>query len=463
MLEVFELYMKSPSYHEPLVEKRWRPLVHVCRRWRSLVFGSPRRLELQLHCTPETPARDRLDIWPALPLVVEGSMVDSGPDADNVFAALEQSNRVCSVNLDLWVLQLEQLFAVMQVPFPQLRDLQLSVSFHDDETLPVTPVPDSFLGGSAPLLESFSLDRLPYPSLPKLLLSSAHLVDLELFSIPHSGYISPEAMVALLCTLSSLESLSLGFQSPQSRPDSEIPSLPPPRRSILPALDQIQFEGATEYLEDLVTRINTPRLNKMHTTFFNQIDFDCSQLVQFISCAPALRAHDDAHVKFNDWETSVTLPAGPRSRTLKIATSIPCVESNWQLSSVAKLCNSSLPRPSTVRDLYIDYQYSQLAWKNDAIDTTLWLELLLPFTAVESLYLSNEFAPGIAAALQEFVGGSRITEVLPKLKIISVEGLKPSKLFEKNIREFVAARQLSNESDYPIHVSVWDRLPVPVW
>ena len=70
----------------------WQLLVHVCRRWRSLVLGSPRRLNLQLYCTCETPARDTLEVWLALPLIVRGYMA-----TDNVIAALEQSNRVCQV------------------------------------------------------------------------------------------------------------------------------------------------------------------------------------------------------------------------------------------------------------------------------------------------------------------------------------------------------------------------------
>jgi hypothetical protein len=81
------------------------------------------------------------------------------------------------------------------------------------------------------------------------------------------------------------------------------------------------------------------------------------------------------------------------------------------------------------------------------------LDLLLPFTAVKNLYLSKEFAPGIAAALQELVGG-RITEVLPSLQNIFVEGLEPSGPFQENIGQFVAARQLSG---HPIAISVWDK------
>src|SRR5260221_5208216 len=62
--------INGPSYGEPeeaSAVESWQLLVHVCRRWRSLVFGSPRRLNLRLFCTPETPAKDTLAVWPALP------------------------------------------------------------------------------------------------------------------------------------------------------------------------------------------------------------------------------------------------------------------------------------------------------------------------------------------------------------------------------------------------------------
>ena len=73
-----------------------------------------------------------------------------------------------------------------------------------------------------------------------------------------------------------------------------------------------------------------------------------------------------------------------------------------------------------------------LVWNNEAIENTLWLQLLLPFTAVKNLYLSMDFAPGIAAALQELVV-ARITEVLPSLQNIFVKGLEPSGAFQKTL------------------------------
>jgi len=123
----------------------------------------------------------------------------------------------------------------------------------------------------------------------------------------------------------------------------------------------------------------------------------------------------------------------------------------YQELEFADVCNSSLHPLSTVEDLYIDREDMALVTKNAAIEDTLWLELLLPFTSTKNLYLSKAFAPGIAETLQELVG-DRITEVLPSLRNIFVEELEPSGPFQENLGQFVAARQLS---DLPIAISVW--------
>jgi hypothetical protein len=327
----------------------------------------------------------------------------------------------------------------MHVPFPELTHLQLIL---DGKTVPV--IPDSFLDGSAPLLRHFKLSGIPFPGLPNLLLSATHLIDLRLWNIPHSGYFSPEAIVALLSVLSSLEWLTLGFESPQSRPDRETRRLPPSKRSVIPALFIFSYKGVIEYLEDLVTGIDTPQLDKLYIRFFNQIDFVTPRLAQFINRTPKLGKRD-ATVRFSDDIAAVQLSPG----TLEIA--ISCREPDWQLSSIEQVCNSSLHPLSAVEDLYIGHRYSKLVWENDAVENTLWLQLLLPFTAAKNFYLSKEFAPRIAAALQELVGGG-IPEVLPSLQKIFVEE-GSSGPFWRSIGQFVAARQLS---DHPIAISVWD-------
>jgi hypothetical protein len=343
----------------------------------------------------------------------------------------------------------------MQVPFPELTNLEL---FLEGEMVPA--VPDSFLGGSAPRLQSFQLSGIPFPGFPKLPSTANHLVRLWLEDIPHSGYISPKAMVALLCALSSLRTLCLEFRSSRSRPDRRSRTLPPPKRSILPALEELHFKGVVEYLNDLVTFIDAPQIETLFITFFSQIDSDTPPLAQlkfnmefisnFINRTPTLGALDEAHVQFGDLRTGIALLT--HSRFLEIA--ISGREPDRQLSSIAQVCNSSLHLPSTVEDLYIEHK-SKLVWKINAIENTQWLQVFLPFTTVKNLYISEEFAPGIAVALQELVG-DRITEVLPSLQNIFVERLEPSGQFQENIGQFVAARQFC---DHPVAISqaFWDR------
>ena len=178
LLEMFDFYLKMyPFYEEKTDVEAWQLLVHVCQRWRSLVLGSPRRLNLQLYCTPNTPAKDTLDVWPALPLIIKGSMSTS-PDTDNIIAALGQSNRVRQVGLHVGDQELEEVLAVMQVPFPGMTRMKL---MSIDGTV---VIPDSFLGGSAPRLQYFELLGIPFLGLPKLLLSAANLVSLWLPDIP---------------------------------------------------------------------------------------------------------------------------------------------------------------------------------------------------------------------------------------------------------------------------------------
>ena len=221
----------------------WQVLVHVCRRWRSIVFGSKRRLNLRLFCTSKISVRDMLDIWPPLPLFVLDARHDSPiEDVDNTIAALKQRHhRVCKIKFCAGSSShLKTVWAAMQEPFPELVDITLFTLSAD------AGIPDTFLGGSAasaPGLRCLKLDGISFPGLPKLLSSTTHLVTLRLGNTPHSEYTSPEAIVNCLSALTDLETLALGFE----RHNRESRRPPPPTRSVLPALINFEFTGAIEY------------------------------------------------------------------------------------------------------------------------------------------------------------------------------------------------------------------------
>ena len=49
LLSIFDCYVEKKK-KEPLKIQEWDTLVHVCRQWRTIVLGSPRRLDLRPFC-----------------------------------------------------------------------------------------------------------------------------------------------------------------------------------------------------------------------------------------------------------------------------------------------------------------------------------------------------------------------------------------------------------------------------
>jgi len=68
-------------------------------------------------------------------------------------------------------------------------------------------------------------------------------------TLPHSGYISPEAMATCLATLFNLDTLVLDFQSPRSLSYRENWRPLPHTNLVLPALTTFEFQGFSEYLK----------------------------------------------------------------------------------------------------------------------------------------------------------------------------------------------------------------------
>ena len=117
---------------------------------------------------------------------------------ENVIAAVEHGHdRIDHISIGIDGSALEKLATAMQQPLPTLRYFRFW-SFDGSEPM----LPETFLGGSAPLLETFELYGIPFSTFPKFISSSTtHIRHLDIGGIPDSGYISPNAMVACLAAL----------------------------------------------------------------------------------------------------------------------------------------------------------------------------------------------------------------------------------------------------------------------
>ena len=277
---------------------RWSRLVHVCQRWRSVVFASLIFLDLKLFCGPST----RLEltaIWPPLPIVIANTAFRPMPECFDFDAVTVHRNRVCEIDIsDLTSSQLQRLASAMQMPFPALIHLMLHSDGYYGYIVPDPALFDRFLGGSAPHLQYLTLYSIPFPALPNLLLFTTDLVHLALRDIPYSGYISPEAIVTSLAVLANLNFLAIEFKFRQYYPDRHPSSV---TRAVLrlPALTRFEFRGANEYLEDFLARIDAPLLATIFINFFRQSVYAIPRLAQFMGRTTRFQAFNDTHVELD--------------------------------------------------------------------------------------------------------------------------------------------------------------------
>ena len=442
LLEIFDLYLDKDEDIDPWYDsgseedKRdsydaWYVLAHVCQRWRYVVFASPRRLNLRLHCSGRR-VREMLGVWPAFPIVIWDIA-----DEDNIIAALEHRDRVCEIKLGgLSRSQSETLMPLMQESFSALTKLQIeSYSLIPDEAL---VLPDSFLGGSAPHLRFLCFEAISFPAFPNLLLSASNLVYLYLCDIPF-GYISPE-MAAALSALTKLEDMRLSFSYPYSDSDLKDPAPPLLTRSVLPALKRLELRGDGEYLDDFVARIDVPSVNYLKITFTDRNLFvhDFFHLSQFIGRVEKFRSFDFAEFDLQHNIANVSLS---RQRwtpgSLPGALQLTFLWTGGPLPSLVGACNL-LPL-SNIEN------FDMSTWRLSESNTSgpQWLEVLRRFSAAKSLSLkSKHIVPPVAFALKQVIEEG-MTDVLPAMQELSISRSLSAGPVREAIEQFVAARGLS--------------------
>ena len=396
-----------------------------------------------------------LGLWPILPIVIDDQELGNRyplqfeEHVDNIVAALEHRDRVCQIGiLNLSRSMLRIFTEMMQEPFPALTCLYL-----DSESEAPILLSDSFLGGSAPHLRSLTLANIPFPSLPILLLTTKELVQLRLWSVSDSGYISAAAMVICLSSLTRLEDLEIRFNF-RSLPDGSNQRPSSLRCVDLPTLAHFNFLGTNEYIEELVATINAPLLQDIFVAFFDgplQV-FDTSKLNQFIGRAEKFKMFHRAVVEFDRGALpQFSLFEDPvKGATLQFMVS--CTPPDQQLLSLAALSSSpSSPlRPSSFERLEIPNGFTS----REYMKKIRWLELLQPFTSAKDLYLGSVVAPRITRMLRDFARIST-AEVLPSLQHIFVQDSRKLEALLEFIGPFIAARQLFGR---PVALHRWDEL-----
>ena len=439
LLGIFDFCMRA--YKADLNRLRWVRLLHVCRRWRSIVLSAPVRLDLQTLYQCRRPTREILDILPALPIVIWMSHLHHEME-ENAITALGHKNRVSGV----WVRgdsnsALERIAEAMKHPFPILTRLAIEST---DQTAMV--LPDSLLGGCGARLRSLRLHNVTFSALPKLLLSTTGLVELGFSHLTHSRWISPEEMVDCLSSLTVLEQFRLEFKS-YGRPD-RTNRRPHSACTVLPTLTTLWFRGMTEYFDRLFSAVNAPSLNRVEIKFIDPPTFDSNfmRVTSLIGLTETFEMPDQAHMLIaHDLVDVIVSPRKGAKGDKMLQLSMTWKFSAWYLTRVCY--------PYSSPEFAIESSRQRIRARTMDRGRTHWLDLLHFFPATENLYLFERVASCIAFALQE-LAPEGVTEVLPALKNLFIDGLRSSGPIEEAIGEFVAARQLSG---HPVAVQRWGR------
>ena len=205
-----------------------------------------------------------MDSWSTLPIVVWYTSRSCHPKyEDDASFALQHPNRIRDISLFLTRPLLLKISTQFRAPFPALEYLRLEVEYQEAESPPTLPV--GFLGGSVSRLCHIHLIGVASPIFPLPLLSSARdLVSLQLSSVSRSAYFSPETLSIGLSTTTRLKLLCIDFLPFASDVFGETGSEGrlPTARAILPVLTKFYFYGDSAYLADLISRIDSPILER---------------------------------------------------------------------------------------------------------------------------------------------------------------------------------------------------------
>jgi hypothetical protein len=395
LLNIFRYYLDAcPRF--------WPRLVHICRKWRHIVFESQQALHLRLFCSHGTPVLKTLDFWPALPIVVQyGGAPSLHPpaleDEDEIMAALKHSDRVSSISLTITSSLLEKLSAIER-PFSELEDLALLSRDSVRQTFP-----NAFRCGVR--LRTLHLTRAAIPALPGLISPSTGLVELQLHQIPDLGYFSPEAFADALSEMTQLRSLSIRFLSHTRRQENL--GLPPlsEQRIVLPALSHFDFRGTSKYLNNFVARVDAPRLGDIDITFFSQSAMprnSISELGRFIHRTEIRSSLCRAEIRSSDRTISVSFTQ-PETPT-RIKLQVPGQQLDWKSSYLAQICNGLSAFLLGVEHLRINTTQPLKWW-----DYHKWREIIYPFRGTKWVHLHGNQSTKIALALQ-------YEDVLPALQ-----------------------------------------------
>jgi hypothetical protein len=240
------------------------------------------------------------------------------------------------------------------------------------------------------------------------------IVDLQLHEVPKLGYFPPEAFANALSGATHLKTLSIHFLSLPSR-RNYLSLLPPSgTRVVLPALTSFKYRGTSKYLDTLVARIDAPHLEDVDITFSSQPTMDASQLGRFIERTEMQSSLLQPDIEISAHGISISFTDSSTSPPLRLQ--ILCKPLDWQLSSMAQICDQCSPLLFRFNNFGINTTQSTRG--PDGVDGEQWLALFRAFGGARSFWVTGELMTDILCAFGKADGEH--ANVLPALRHLRV-------------------------------------------
>jgi hypothetical protein len=355
---------------------------------------------------------------PPLPLTIDYSSSDgiTAEDEVGVLLALEQRHRVRHLRLFFPVQNLRKIVMAIDEEFPILEYLIMHYLPMDNTAL---MLPETL---QAPNLHHLTLSGFNCPIRSPLHPTAASLITLFLMIDHQSAYFQPNVLLQWISFMPQLESLAIAFSFPvpNHNVERQLTHTPITTHITLPFLRFFWFRGVSAYLEAVVCRITTPRLESLEIQFFKQLTFSVPCLPQFINTTENLR-FDSAAIMFKDKQIDVGM-FFHEVDTYSFFVMIDCWHLDWQVSSVAQISNALSQLFSAVERLALEHKvHSQSSEEHNNVDRIEWRTLLRSFSNVKTLRVEDGLVEDLSRCLR-LEDGELPLELLPELQELTYSG-----------------------------------------
>jgi hypothetical protein len=426
-------------------ERWWYKLAQVCHRWRNLILGSTSYLGLCLVCTHGTPVADMLAHSPPLPLVIDYADNDRDvtTEEEEIILALAQRDRVRRIRFRMPVRNLKKIIMTINGEYPVLEYLIMMPLEKNTVMIPETL--------QAPHLHHLLLIGFVLPIRSRLLTTAVGLVTFALGGGHTHTDFHPNVLLQCMPFMPRLEVLLIFFTFPVSGPESapdmegQLMHMPITMHITLPNLRRFEFRGVSAYMEAVLRRITTPRLERLDVLFFNQLTVSVPHLVQFIKTTENLK-FGSAKFKFSNNMVRVEVYPLEDATIYALSIKVRCRHLDWHEPPAAQIFNSLSQMFFTVEHLTLEYEvHSQTSGE---VDRTEWRNLLRSFSNIKTLRFDDGLVKGLSRCLR-LDDGEHPLELLPELQVLGYSGSSDT---GDAFTPFIDARQNAGNTVTLVHL-----------